>query len=102
MIVGDATCSSSQTLSWLGVLHFRFETAGIHPQTHLQSFQGILQADGYAGFHHLYGEQIREAACWAHVRRKFYDLHQATKSPIAFEAMQRIAALYAIEAEIRG
>ena len=83
---------------------FRYspDRKGVHPQTHLQSFQGILQADGYAGFHHLYGEQIREAACWAHVRRKFYDLHQATKSPIAFEAMQRIAALYAIESEIRG
>ena len=83
---------------------FRYspDRKGLHPQTHLQSFQGILQADGYAGFHHLYGEQIREAACWAHVRRKFYDLHQATKSPIALEAMQRIAALYAIEAEIRG
>jgi transposase len=83
---------------------FRYspDRKGLRPQTHLQSFRGILQADGYAGFHHLYGEQIREAACWAHVRRKFYDLHQATKSPIALEAMQRIAALYAIEAEIRG
>ncbi len=83
---------------------FRYspDRKGIHPQTHLRSFKGILQADGYAGFHHLYGEQIQEAACWAHVRRKFYDLHQATKSPIALEAMQRIAALYAIEAEIRG
>ncbi len=83
---------------------FRYspDRKGIHPQTHLQSFKGILQADGYAGFHHLYGEQIREAACWAHVRRKFYDLHQATKSPIAGEALQRIASLYAIEAEVRG
>ncbi len=87
-----------------GAVFFRYspDRKGVHPQTHLQSFKGILQADGYAGFHHLYGEQIREAACWAHVRRKFYDLHQATKSPIALEAMQRIAARYAIEAEIRG
>src|ERR1700733_11355886 len=47
---------------------------GEHPRRHLSSFTGILQADGYAGFHHLYeGGRIREAACWAHVRRKFYE-----------------------------
>jgi hypothetical protein len=42
-----------------------------------------LQADGYAGFDRLYGERIQEAACWAHVRRKFYDIHVAQTSPIA-------------------
>src|ERR1700674_3905454 len=46
--------------------------------------------------------RIQEAACWAHVRRKFYDLHVAHPSPVAAEAMERIAALYAIEKEIRG
>jgi hypothetical protein len=46
--------------------------------------------------------RIQEAACWAHVRRKFYDLHLAHRSPVAAEAMERIAALYAIEKEIRG
>ncbi len=46
--------------------------------------------------------RITEAACWAHVRRKFYDLHKATDSPLAGEALERIGALYAIEAEIRG
>ena len=47
---------------------------GEHPRQHLSAFNGTLQADGYAGFHHLYeGGKIREAACWAHVRRKFYD-----------------------------
>jgi transposase len=76
---------------------------GDHPQQHLKSFRGILQADGYAGFNRLYEEgRIEEAACWAHVRRKFYDLYQAHKSPIAAEALARIAALYAIEAGIRG
>jgi len=51
---------------------------GEHPQRHLASFAGILQADAYAGFDALYaGGRIREAACWAHVRRKFYDIHQA-------------------------
>jgi len=46
--------------------------------------------------------RVQEAACWAHVRRKFFDLHQAHASPLAAEAMERIGRLYAIEAEIRG
>lgn len=76
---------------------------GEHPRQHLREFRGVLQADGYAGFHHLYDTgHILEAACWAHVRRKFFDLQQAHQSPIAMEAIQRIAALYAIEKEIRG
>jgi hypothetical protein len=76
---------------------------GEHPRKHLRSFRGILQADAYAGFHHLYeGGQIQEAACWAHVRRKFYELQVAHASPLAAEALKRIAELYAIEGEIRG
>jgi len=76
---------------------------GDHPQQHLKGFHGILQADGYAGFNRLYEEGvIQEAACWAHVRRKFYDLHEAHKSPVAAEALTRIGALYGIESEIRG
>ena len=76
---------------------------GCHPQTHLRHFRGILQADAYSGFAPLYASgQIVEAACWAHARRKFYDLYGVDRSPIATEAMQRIAALYAIEREIRG
>jgi transposase len=76
---------------------------GEHPQRHLRGFTGILQADAYAGFEKLYEHgRIQEAACWAHARRKFYDLHEAHASPVADEAMQRIAALYAIESEIRG
>jgi hypothetical protein len=76
---------------------------GERPRSHLQSFHGILQADGYAGFDQLYeGGKILEAACWAHARRKFYDIHVANQSPIAAEAMNRIGALYGIEAEIRG
>jgi hypothetical protein len=62
-----------------------------------------LQADGYAGFNRLYDiGRIQEAGCWAHVRRKFYDLQQAHASPIAAEALDRIGALYAIESEVRG
>ena len=76
---------------------------GEHPQAHLGNFTGTLQADGYAGFDAVYETgRIQEAACWAHVRRKFYDLHVAHKSPVAAEALERIAALYAIEKEIRG
>jgi transposase len=76
---------------------------GEHPKLHLSKFSGILQADGYAGFHHLYeGGKIQEAACWAHVRRKFYDIHVANGSAIASEAVKRIGAVYDIEREIRG
>jgi transposase len=76
---------------------------GEHPKAHLSRFTGTLQADGYAGFDQIYeAGRIQEAACWAHVRRKFYDLHVAHKSPVAAEALERIGALYAIEKEIRG
>lgn len=76
---------------------------GEHPQSHLKSFAGILQADAYAGFEPLYeGGRIVEAACWAHARRKFYEIHKAHASPIAAEALKWIGALYAIEADIRG
>src|SRR6266436_2006554 len=76
---------------------------GEHPQAHLSNFRGALQADGYAGFDQIYEAGcIQEAACWAHVRRKFYDLVMAHKSPVATEALERIGALYAIEKEIRG
>jgi len=76
---------------------------GEHPHRHLATFHGTLQADGYAGFNRLYDSgRIQEAACWAHVRRKFFDLHQAHASPIATEAVERIGHLYAIESEIRG
>ncbi len=76
---------------------------GEHPRAHLSNFRGALQADGYAGFDQIYEAGcIQEAACWAHVRRKFYDLVMAHKSPVATEALERIGALYAIEKEIRG
>jgi transposase len=76
---------------------------GEHPAEHLRSYRGILQADGYAGFNKLYETgDIVEAACWAHVRRKFHDLYQAHRSPIAKEALERIGHIYGIEQEIRG
>jgi transposase len=83
---------------------FRYspDRKGERPQAHLVCFTGVLQADAYAGFDRLYGERIQEAACWAHVRRKFYEIHIAHASPIAAEALERIGRLYGIEADIRG
>ena len=84
---------------------FRYspDRRGEHPEAHLKRFAGILQADGYAGFERLYeGERILEAACWAHVRRKFYEIHESNRSPVAAEALARIGKLYEIEEQIRG
>ena len=84
---------------------FRYspDRRGERPREHLKGFSGILQADAYSGYGHLYeGGRILEAACWAHARRAFYDIHQANQSPIAAEAIARIGELYAIESEIRG
>ena len=79
---------------------------GEHPAAHLAEFRGILQVDGYGGFKSLLGNrppgEIRLAFCWAHCRRRFYEIHQTTGSPLAAEALRRIRDLYAIEAEIRG
>jgi hypothetical protein len=78
-----------------------------HPAAHMASFTGFLQADGYAGFESLYNPArtkpgpITEVACLAHCRRKFYDVWEATKSPVAKEALDRIAAIYAIEDKAR-
>ena len=83
---------------------------GEHPARHLRAFHGILQADGYAGFNALY-EPTREAgvilgaACWAHVRRKFYEIHEDQKrlpGTLAEQTLLRIAQLYAVEVPIRG
>ena len=79
---------------------------GEHPAAHLAKFRGVLQVDGYAGFGAVVKErvddQIALAFCWTHARRYFYEFHASTQSPIAAEALARIAQLYVIEAEIRG
>jgi transposase len=76
---------------------------GENPRQHLKHYRGALQADAFAGFQQLYeGGAINEVACWAHARRKFHEIHIAHASPTTAEAIERIAALYAIEAEIRG
>ena len=74
---------------------------GEHPRRHLRDFEGILQADAYSGYDRLFEDgRIVEAACWSHARRKFYDIHeQQRKLPgtVAHEALQRIAAIFAID-----
>jgi transposase len=81
------------------------DRGGAHPAAHLAGFTGFLQADAYAGYEALYDAartvpgRITEVACWAHCRRKFFDVWEATKSPVAKAALDRIAAFYAIEAK---
>jgi transposase len=80
---------------------------GEHPEQHLTSWAGLMQADAYAGYDRLYAAGRRpgpiiEAACWAHARRKFFDLARLNKAPIAIEAVARIDALFAIEREVNG
>jgi transposase len=87
------------------------------PREHLASFRGVIQADAFSGYEALARlaaeraargpigrgpPQLIHAACWAHARRKFYDVFEATKSPIAEEALTRIGELYVIEREING
>ena len=80
-----------------------------HAEALLGPCRGFVHADAYAGFGRLYepdpatGQaRLVEVACWSHARRKLYDVHLATASPIAKELLERIAALFAIEQEIRG
>lgn len=73
------------------------------PAKHLAGFCGVLQVDGYGAYTDLAAAgKVQLAFCWSHSRRKFYDIQAATPAPIAAEALMRIAALYAIENDIRG
>lgn len=83
--------------------------SGEYPQKHLKNYVGTLQVDGYAGFEAMFvppalnvPSNIVEVNCWAHVRRGFFDLHEAIGSPTAKEAIERIQGLYTIETAIRG
>ncbi len=75
---------------------------GIRPQSHLESFKGILHADAYSGYDKLYKEnEITESACWAHTRRKFYEVTVANdKANIANEILIRIGEIHKIEQRI--
>jgi len=75
---------------------------GIHPQQHLESFNGTLQADAYGGYQAIYETgRVAEAACWAHARRQFYELYAARPNSLNTEALERIGSLYKIEEQIR-
>jgi transposase len=85
------------------LFHYSPDRKGEHPRAHLEGFRGVIHADGYAGFNELFTDgKILEAGCWAHVRRKFFDVHAATGSPIAKEALDRIGRLYGVEEAIKG
>ena len=79
---------------------------GEHPRGHLAGFAGILQADAFAGYDQLFADgQVVEAACWAHARRKYYEIHKGQgemPGTLAHQALLRIGALYGIEKDIRG
>src|SRR3712207_166229 len=70
---------------------------GEYAQVFLRGDCGVLQADAFSGFGQLYapgraGGTITEAACWAHARRKFFEIADLKKAPIAIEAVRRIGA----------
>ena len=84
---------------------FRYspDRKGIHPQVHLKDYSGVLQADAYAGYNAVYASgKVIEAACWAHARRKFYDLHASNPTKITTYVLEQIKQLYTIESAIRG
>jgi len=99
------------------VFFYSADRTAVHPEQHLAGYAGILQADAYAGFNALYasdrkGGAITEAGCWAHARRKLFELADiaskarkgkpSTISPIAFEAVQKFDAIFALERSING
>jgi len=104
---GGASSSSAGAGPPAAVYFYSPDRRGEHPEAHLASWAGLMQADAYAGYDRLYaagrkGGLIVEAACWAHARRKLFDLARLTKAPIAIEAVARIDALFAIERDIVG
>jgi transposase len=84
------------------VYDFCESRAGRHAGTFLEDWRGTLLVDDFAGYKQLMGEHIQEAGCWAHARRKFFELHAANKSQIAGQALEHIGELYDIERRIQG
>jgi len=107
---GRLWCYAVDNRPWNGPGHpavayvYSVDRKGAHPTEHLTGFHGLLQTDGYAGFVRFVAANagVTHALCWAHARRKFFDIHAATKAPLAEEALRRIAALYEIETTLRG
>ena len=89
------------------LFHYSTDRKAEHPRRHLVGWQGILQADAYAGFNELYAPDrqpgsVIAAGCWAHARRKFFDLAELGRAPVAVEAVRRIDVLFAIERDLTG
>ena len=89
------------------LFHYSPDRRGEHPQRHLAGYVGILQADAYAGFNDLYDPGRKpgpatSAGCWAHGRRKLFDLAQLARAPLAAEAVRRIDAIFDAERNING
>jgi transposase len=100
----DRACASKDAPAvWF---QYSPDRGGAHPREHLERYRGILQADAYAGYDKLYGNgRVVHAACMAHARRYYWDVYEAQKrapGSVAEQALQRIAKLYEIEADIRG
>ena len=85
------------------IVIFDYQTSreGLHPAAFLADYQGTLMVDGYSGYSALFANGMTALYCWAHVRRKFVDLHVANKSTVVAQALAQIAALYAVESYIR-
>ena len=89
------------------LFYYSPDRAAQHPERHLANYTGLMQADAYSGYNGLYvagrkAGPITEAACWAHARRKFFEIAELQKAPIAIEAVRRIDELFTIEREIKG
>lgn len=82
------------------VFDYQTSRAGRHAQAFLSGWRGHLMVDDFGGYKALFGDRVTELGCLAHARRKFFELDAAQANPIAREALERIAALYAIE--VRG
>lgn len=84
------------------VFDYAANRSGKHAAAFLEGWRGALMVDDFAGYKALFADGLTELGCWAHARRKFVDLHAASGSTIAAEAIARIAALYRIEADAEG
>ena len=85
------------------VFDFAENRSGANARRFLADYGGALVVDDYAGYKHLFqSTPMRELGCWAHARRKFFDLHAANQSPLAAEVIPRIAAIYEVEREAKG
>jgi transposase len=83
------------------VFDYAESRGGKHARAFLGAWRGALMVDDYAGYKALFQDGVTELACWVHVRRKFVEVAQHSDSPLAHEAVRRIAQLYRIEADAR-